>query len=222
VVLTVSDTGVGMSPETASRAFEPFFTTKEAGRGTGLGLSQVYGFVMQSGGHVRLESQLGLGTTVTIYLPRSDRPVAGDPPREPRRAGEVCGEAILVVEDDQGVRKYSVDALGDLGYRVLEAADAPAAMQLLRHHPEIALLFTDVILPGPMTGADIAAEARKLRAGMPVLFTTGYARDVIVPKGRLEKDVQLLPKPFSFDELATKIRQALDGDSGAAGQAGDD
>jgi PAS domain S-box-containing protein len=212
VLISVSDTGSGMDPETIRRAFEPFFTTKPVGQGTGLGLSQVYGFVKQSGGHVKIYSEVGQGTTIKMYLPRMER---SEEPQEGPSSGPVpegnAGETILVVEDDESVRSYSVDALRDLGYRVLEASDGPSALRLLETKTPVDLLFTDVVLPGGMTGAQIAAQARELRPGLKVLFTTGYARNAIFHHGRLDKGVQLITKPFSFSDLAGKVRDVLDG-----------
>jgi len=212
VLISVSDTGVGMEPETIKRAFEPFFTTKPVGQGTGLGLSQVYGFVKQSGGHIKIYSELGQGTTVKIYLPRLQRSVNEQDAHAsfPMPEGN-AHETILVVEDDDNVRTYSVDALRDLGYRVIEAPDGPSAIRLLETGTPVDLLFTDVVLPGGMTGAQVAAQARELRPGLKVLFTTGYARNAIFHHGRLDKGVQLITKPFSFSDLAAKVRDVLDG-----------
>ena len=211
VLISVSDTGVGMDADTIRRAFEPFFTTKPVGQGTGLGLSQVYGFVKQSGGHVKIYSEVGQGTTVKIYLPRLERSEEEHdaPASVPVPEGN-AGETILVVEDDDNVRNYSVDALRDLGYRVVEAADGPSALRLLETKTPVDLLFTDVVLPGGMTGAQVAAQARKLRPGLKILFTTGYARNAIFHHGRLDKGVQLITKPFSFTDLAAKVRDVLD------------
>jgi signal transduction histidine kinase len=212
VLISVSDTGVGMDAETMKRAFEPFFTTKPVGQGTGLGLSQVYGFVKQSGGHVKIYSEVGQGTTVKIYLPRLVRSEADPDPQAPVTLPEGSAtETILVVEDDNDVRTYSVEALRDLGYRVIEAADGPSALRLLETKTPVDLLFTDVVLPAGMTGAQVAAQAREKRPGLKVLFTTGYARNAIFHHGRLDKGVQLITKPFSFADLASKVRDVLDG-----------
>ena len=212
VLISVSDTGVGMDSETMRRAFEPFFTTKPVGQGTGLGLSQVYGFVKQSGGHVKIYSEPGEGTTVKIYLPRLERSEDEHDPQPSVPAPEgSTNETILVVEDDANVRSYSVEALRDLGYRVIEAADGPSALRLLQTKAPVDLLFTDVVLPGGLTGAQVAAQARELRPGLKVLFTTGYARNAIFHHGRLDKGVQLITKPFSFTDLAAKVRDMLDG-----------
>jgi CheY-like chemotaxis protein len=200
-----------MDAKTIAQAFEPFFTTKAVGKGTGLGLSQVYGFVKQSGGHVKIYSEIGQGTTVKLYLPRlaivgGGEEDADDLPN-PEAAQE---ETILVLEDDDDVRSYSVDSLRELGYRVLEAHDGPSALRLLERHPRVDLLFTDVVLPGGLTGAQVAAQARALRPTLKVLFTTGYARNAIIHHGRLDKGVQLIVKPFSFNDLAAKVRDVLD------------
>jgi len=210
ILICVSDTGTGMSKEVIARAFDPFFTTKPIGEGTGLGLSQVFGFVKQSGGHIKLYSEPGEGSTVKIYLPRLLGAQSVEEPEElmiePR--GEV-GETILVVEDEDDVRVYTCESLRDLGFTVLEAADGPTALRLLDHHPEVSLLFTDVGLPG-MNGSQLAGEAMRRRPGLKVLFTTAYARNAIVHQGRLDAGVQLLTKPFTRAQLATRIRDVLD------------
>jgi signal transduction histidine kinase len=213
VVIAVSDSGIGMPPEVLNRVFEPFFTTKDVGQGTGLGLSQVYGFIKQSGGHVKIYSEVGEGTTVKLYLPRflADAAVA-EKPAEPRpvRGGQ-RSETILVVEDEAEVRRLAVDTLDELGYRVLEAADAHSALQLLEREPTIHLLFTDVGLPGGMNGRQLADQARQRWPALKVLFTTGYARNAIVHHGRLDPGVQLIGKPFEAANLAYKVREMLDG-----------
>jgi PAS domain S-box-containing protein len=212
VVIAVTDNGSGMPADVLARAFDPFFTTKEVGKGTGLGLSQVYGFVRQSGGHVKLYSEPGQGTTVRIYLPRlREEPEAGwkaaaDPAIAP------CGhrELVLVVEDEPSVRQFSVDALEELGYRVLQADGAPAALRLLEGHPDVALLFTDIVMP-EVNGRKLADEVRQRRPDLPILFTTGYTRNAVVHQGVLDPDVELLGKPYTIDELARKVRDMLDG-----------
>jgi CheY-like chemotaxis protein len=183
------------------------------GKGTGLGLSQVYGFVKQSGGHVKIYSEVGHGTTVKIYLPRlaGEAAIAAEATDEHLLPEAAAAETVLVVEDDHDVRAYSVESLRELGYRVLEAHDGPSALRLLEQEPKIDLLFTDVVLPGGMTGAQVAAQARGLRPSLKVLFTTGYARNAIVHQGRLDSGVQLLTKPFNFEDLATRVRDILDG-----------
>ena len=211
VVICMTDTGTGMSKEVLGRAFEPFFTTKDVGQGTGLGLSQVYGFVKQSGGHIRIYTEEGDGTTVKIYLPRmmadcEDR----DVPLQTRVPGATGSETILLVEDEEGVRSYSRDVLRELGYTVIDAPDAHAALRLLDRHPEIQLLFTDVGLPKGMNGRQLADEACRRKPGLKVLFTSGYARNAIVHEGRLDHGVQLITKPFSYEALAEKLRAVLD------------
>ncbi|MEV4934952.1 hybrid sensor histidine kinase/response regulator [Sphingobium sp. LSP13-1-1.1] len=221
VLISVSDTGQGMDEDVLSHAIEPFFTTKEVGRGTGLGLSMVYGFIKQSGGHIRVYSERGHGTTVKIYLPRFYGPLPDNDTGTVSRATPVCGggETVLVCEDDDKVRAYTVDVLKELGYRVMEADNGAAALQALEMASEpIDLLFTDVILPGGMTGADIAQQARAQQPGLRILFATGYARNAIIHHGRLDPGVELLTKPFTYAELAAKVRDMLDRDD--ARQAG--
>jgi PAS domain S-box-containing protein len=211
VMLAISDNGVGMTAEVKGKAFDPFFTTKEIGQGTGLGLSQVYGFVKQSGGHVKIYSEVGEGTTIKIYLPRYHAVV--DEQEEEARQVAVRGakhETILVVEDDDDVRIYTTDTLRELGYTVLETANGQTALQVLDHHPEISVIFTDIGLPGGINGRRLAEEARKRRRGVKVLFTTGYARNAIVHDGRLDPGVELLPKPFTQVALAEKLRDIID------------
>jgi PAS domain S-box-containing protein len=212
VGISVSDTGVGMDEATIARVFEPFFTTKPVGRGTGLGLSQVYGFVKQSGGHVKIYSEVGEGTTVKIYLPRlaSAAPAESILDVEESAPEADAGETILVVEDDDDVRTYSVEILRELGYRVIEAHDGPSALRLLQRQARVDLLFTDVVLPSGMTGAQLADQAREARPGLKVLFTTGYARNAIIHQGRLDKGVRLITKPFAAGDLAAKVRDILD------------
>ena len=211
VMIAVSDTGTGMPPDVIAKAFDPFFTTKEIGKGTGLGLSQVYGFVKQSGGHVKIYSEPGQGTTIKVYLPRltaSDVGVETASIREPVPLGEIQ-EVVLVVEDEPLVRQFSVDALTALGYQVLEADGAPAALRLLDTHPNIALLFTDVVMPD-VNGAKLAEEARRRRPDLPVLFTTGYTRNAVVHNGVLDNGVELIGKPFTVEELATRVRAVIE------------
>ncbi len=210
VMIAVSDTGMGMTKEVLERAFEPFFTTKEVGHGTGLGLSQVYGLIKQSGGHVRVYSEAGEGSTVKLYLPRlageaSDDERAEHLPVPASRAGEM----ILVVEDDENVRTATRDMLRELGYRVITAVDGASALRLVGERPEIRLLFTDVGLPGGMNGRQLADAARTTRPELPVLFTTGYARNAIVHHGRLDPGIHLLSKPFTYAELADKLSRLL-------------
>lgn len=213
VMIAVADTGHGMDRATLERVFEPFFTTKEVGKGTGLGLSQIYGFVRQSSGHVKIYSEVGEGTTAKIYLPRymgaDDKPDADLPSRDADRA--IGAECILVVEDDDALRVHSVESLRELGYRVLEAANGAAALEVLGRAQHIDLLFTDIVMPGGLNGRQLADAAMRCRPGLKVLFTTGYTRNAIVHHGRLDPGVQLIGKPFSFEELGAKIRALLDG-----------
>ena len=212
VAIYVSDTGTGMSRDVMERAFEPFFTTKDVGAGTGLGLSQVYGFVKQSGGHVKIDSEVGKGTTVKLYLPRlhaaADEDAASVQHVPP--PSSQTSEMILVVEDDEGVRNHTLESLHDLGYRTLAAGNGRMALALLREHPEIQLLFTDVVLPDGMNGQQLAEEARRQRPDLKVLMTTGYARNAILHRGQVDPSVQLITKPFSYAVLAAKIRSILD------------
>ena len=214
VMLAVSDTGVGMSRETAERAFEPFFMTKGAGRGTGLGLSTVYGFVKQSNGHTEIESEPGTGTTLRIFLPAAAAGETGDiqgaesPPLDAAARG--AGETILVAEDDAGERGYVVDALRELGYSVMEADDAAAALAIITQADlRIDLLLTDVVMPG-MNGRALADRARVVMPNIRVLFMTGYSQDAIVHQGRLDPDIELLEKPFRRETLAVRVRAILD------------
>ncbi|MBY0336308.1 MAG: response regulator [Acetobacteraceae bacterium] len=209
VLVCVSDTGTGMPPEILGQAFEPFFTTKPAGQGTGLGLSQVYGFAKQSGGHTAIYSEPGQGTTVRLYLPRTlqaepARPLPG-PDAEPRTEAAT----ILLLEDDAMVRDFATTALEEAGHRVLAAADGAAALALLDRHPDIALLFTDVVLGPEMNGREVADAARARRPDLPVLFTTGYTRNAIIHHGRLDADVTLLSKPYTAAELAAAVARRL-------------
>ncbi len=210
VRITVADNGSGMPPEVIAKAFDPFFTTKKVGQGTGLGLSQVYGFVKQSAGHVNIDSTPGQGTTVTLYLPRRRVDVAPSPPagREDNRALSGGRELVLVVEDEPGVRQFSIEALTELGYPVLAAEGAATALTLLDRHPDIALLFTDVVMP-EVNGRQLADEALRRRPALKVLFTTGYSRNALENDGVLDPDVHLIGKPFTLEELALRVRAVL-------------
>ncbi len=210
--IAVSDTGTGMTPEVLEHAFEPFYTTKEVGRGTGLGLSQVYGFVRQSGGHVEIYSEVGLGTTVKMYFPRANAGdgIAGGDKSPLESAAPHGSETILIVDDDEDVRSYSANAAHYLGYAVLEANSAASAMEILEQQPDIGLMFTDVGLPG-MNGCALAEAAKATRPALKVVFTSGYARAAIANLGLLEPNVRFLPKPFGIESLAKTLRAALDG-----------
>ena len=210
VMIAITDTGTGMSQEVVAKAFDPFFTTKEVGKGTGLGLSQVYGFVKQSGGHVRIYSEIGEGTTIKIYLPKAgEGALATEVDAHVQALTGDEREVILVVDDEPAVRQFSVDALSELGYRVLEAESGVAALQLLRLHADVVLLFTDIVMP-EMNGRKLADEALVLRPGLRVLYTTGYTRNAVVHNGVVDKGVALIGKPFTIDELAAKVRALLD------------
>ena len=208
-MISVTDTGVGMSLEIASRAFEPFFSTKEQGKGTGLGLSQVFGFVKQSHGHVKIYTELGHGTTVKLYLPRLVQSGAEAQAKlhssEPRTTR---GELVLVVEDEAAVRQMSMEALRELGFAVLCTESPSDALQILADNEDVALLFTDVVMPG-MNGRELAKQALAMRPKLKVLYTTGYSRNAIVHNGVLDPDTFLLAKPFTIDELAAKLEQIL-------------
>jgi len=211
VMLAVTDTGTGMTPEVKAKAFDPFFTTKDIGHGTGLGLSQVYGFVKQSRGHIKIYSEIGEGTTIKLYMPRAHSAAEIDAKEnaQPLPRGST-GETILVVEDDADVRAYTCDTLRELGYVVVEAESGPAALGLLEANPQIRLLFTDIGLPGGMNGRQLADESRRRRPDLKVLFTTGYARNAIIHGGRLDPGVELITKPFSQAALASKLRDIFD------------
>jgi signal transduction histidine kinase/CheY-like chemotaxis protein len=209
VMVAVTDTGAGMSGEVLSNAFEPFFTTKPAGQGTGLGLSQVYGFTKQSSGHVKIYSEKGQGTTVKIYLPRhtAAAPIVETAPA-PDASASSMAYTILVVEDEDGVRRFTVDALRELGFRVVEADGADAALQRLDDDVDIALMITDVVMPG-VHGRKLADEAVRRRPALKVLFMTGYTSNAVVHNGVLDPGVALITKPFTTAQLAAKIEQAL-------------
>ena len=214
VMIAICDTGVGMTPQVIAKAFEPFFTTKPVGKGTGLGLSQVYGFAKQSGGHAAIYSEPGLGTTIKVYLPRimSSNLTSNDAaPIIPMIAeAPARGLTVLVVEDEDGVRAFSVAALEEAGYKVLAADDGPGGLSLLDANPEVKLLFTDVVLKGPLNGRKVADEALRRRPGLKVLFTTGYTRNAIVHHGRLDEGVDLIGKPFTAGALTQKVRRVLE------------
>lgn len=210
VSLAVSDTGMGMSAEVRQRAFEPFFTTKERGAGSGLGLSMVYGFVKQSGGHVQLYSEPGLGTTVRIYLPVLAKKMEPENADEDARA-EVMGEGerILVVEDDDQVRNISVRRLKEIGYAVTEAQNGPEALAVLQSGETVDLLFTDIVMPGGMNGIDLARAARRQRPELKILFTSGYSGQAALEDAVLTSNADWLAKPYKTHQLASKLRELL-------------
>jgi CheY-like chemotaxis protein len=209
VMLAVSDNGTGMSQDVLDKVFEPFFTTKEVGKGSGLGLSMVYGFVKQSGGHIRIYSEIGHGTTIKLYLP----PARGQVEAAPAAPAPLPhgNETIMVVEDDALVRNFVTTQLQSLGYRTVGAANGPAALNLIEGGQPFDLLFTDVIMPGGLSGRELAEKALKLRPGIKVLYTSGYTDNAIVHQGRLDPGVLLLTKPYRKSQLANMIRRALTG-----------
>jgi PAS domain S-box-containing protein len=209
VLIAVTDTGVGMTPEQISKAFEPFFTTKGAGLGTGLGLAQVYGFTKQSGGHARIYSEAGYGTTVKLYLPRYGGPLEHTKPRPSDTVplGK-AHETVLVVEDEGRMRQLMADGLRELGYPVIEADSASAALTTLEAHPEIALLFTDVVMPNT-DGRKLADEAMRRHPNLKVLYTTGFARNGIIHSGTIDAKAHFIAKPFTLEDLARKVREVL-------------
>lgn len=217
VAICVSDTGAGMSNEVAAQAFEPFFTTKGVGKGTGLGLSQVFGFVKQSGGHIAIYSEIGEGTTVKLYLPRHIGPAAvrSEPETNEAVPHGKSSEVILVVEDEDRVRHFAVDALRELGYTVVSASNGFDGLDIIRDQPRLSLLLTDIVMPR-MNGRQLADEARKILPGLRVLYTTGYTRNAVVHNGILDPGVALLAKPFTIAQLALRVRAILDGQSDPA------
>ncbi len=213
VMLAVSDTGTGMPADVVARAFEPFFTTKETGKGSGLGLAMVYGFVKQSGGHVKIYSEPGVGTTIKLLLPEVSYEVAAAEVETRDRGGERMRgcEKILVVEDEPEVRALVCRVLGALGYQILDAADGPAGLALIEQHQDICLLFTDVVLPGGLNGPELARRAMALRPDLRVLYTSGYTGNAIQQLEALQTPVHLITKPYSTDDLAEQVRKAIDG-----------
>ena len=222
VMLAISDSGTGMPRDVIERAFEPFFTTKPTGMGTGLGLSVVYGFAKQSGGHAKIYSEIGEGTTIKLYLPRlteqRDLPAwSAEVSPAPRRVNSAGGtETILLVEDEDEVRRFASEVLSEEGYRVHAAGDAASALRILESEPAIVMLFTDVVLPGGMNGRQLAERALQLRPNLKVLYATGYTRNAIIHQGRLDANVELLTKPFTAGTLTRKVRAILDGKPSAA------
>jgi PAS domain S-box-containing protein len=211
VAVIVSDSGAGMPPEVVERVFEPFFTTKEVGRGTGLGLSMVYGFVKQSRGHVKIYSEVGHGTSIKLYLPRATDAEArpSEDPAAPvaHKGGD---ETVLVVEDSSAVRKVAVSMLRGLGYRVREAEDGKAALAILREPGAIDLLFTDLVMPNGIDGQELLVMAREQRPGLKALFTSGYSEHFLKGRGATDRSVPLLGKPYRAHQLAEAVRKALD------------
>ncbi|WP_288585925.1 ATP-binding protein, partial [uncultured Methylobacterium sp.] len=209
--LCVSDTGAGMPPEVVARAFDPFFTTKPMGEGTGLGLSMIYGFAKQSGGQVRIASEVGSGTTVCLYLPRHCGEADGDgsvPERRPM-APAVAGETVLIVDDEPTVRMLVSDVLSELGYTAVEATDGAGGLRVLQSDARVDLLVTDVGLPGGMNGRQLADAARASRPGLKVLFITGFAETALFDNDRIEPGMAVLTKPFAVDVLAARIREMI-------------
>ena len=210
VMVAVSDTGIGIAPENLDKVFEPFYTTKSKDKGTGLGLAMVYGFAKQSFGHVNVYSEVGQGTTIRLYLPRSPEEHAQHTLASHTRLEHPSGqESILVVEDDELVRSYVTAQLQASGYQVISASNGQQALEIIQGEQKIDLLFTDVVMPGGMTGRDLSDTAQRIRPGLKVLYTSGYTENSIVHHGRLDAGVMLLTKPYSREELMTKIHQAL-------------
>jgi CheY-like chemotaxis protein len=201
-----------MPPEVLEHAFEPFYTTKEVGKGSGLGLSMVYGFMKQSGGHIAIYSEVGLGTTVRLYLPAHDPAIAAAASAESAVAGELPRgqETVLVAEDDAFVRAFVVGALEELGYRVIAAKDGHEALALLARDLVADLLFTDIVMPGGMNGWELAEHARRTVPTLKVLFTSGYALETLAARGRIDADTPILNKPFRKIDLARRLREVLD------------
>jgi CheY-like chemotaxis protein len=209
VMLAVSDTGQGIAPEHLELVFQPFFTTKDKGKGTGLGLAMVYGFVKQSAGHINIYSEQGHGTAVKLYLPRAMGSANANPEPAERVMPTGGKETILVVEDDEMVRRYACQQLRSLGYRVIDVDNGVEALALIHQHDGVDLLFTDVVMPGGMNGRALADAARLHRPGLRVLYTSGYTENAIVHHGRLDPGVLLLAKPYRLVELARAVRSAL-------------
>jgi CheY-like chemotaxis protein len=213
VMIAVSDSGSGMTPEVLARAFDPFFTTKEVGKGSGLGLSQVYGFAKTAGGHVKIYSELGIGTTVKLYLPKSsDRTAVPEIGTETASLRPASGhETILVVEDDEEVLGVASESLRELGYRVVTAGNAAQALEILRGDQPVDLLLSDVIMPGGMNGVQLTVEARRIRPELKVLLTSGYTAAALSLEHGLPDNLNVVEKPYRREELAKKLRLVIGG-----------
>ena len=212
-MIRVSDCGTGMTPAVLARAFDPFFTTKEVGKGSGLGLSQVYGFAKTAGGHVTIESELGIGTTVKLYLPKSsDRPIIAETGDETTSLGPASyRETILIVEDDEEVLIVAAENLRELGYQVETAVNAAQALDVLKGDHSVDLLFSDVIMPGGMNGVQLAVEARRIRPTLKVLLTSGYTAAALSREHGLPDNLNVVEKPYQREELAKKLRLVIGG-----------
>jgi CheY-like chemotaxis protein len=210
VQLSISDSGTGMPPDVRDRVFEPFFTTKEKGRGTGLGLAMVYGFVKQSGGHVTIYSEVGHGTTINLYLPRADGASVEDAAGAKKADTDTrARETILVVEDDERVRQLTIKRLKLIGYQVLEAHDGPSALEMLRRGDEVDLVFTDLIMPGGLSGREVAIRAREMKPGIKVLLTSGYAEELVHGDELQRERLKVLRKPYQQADLVAALRDVL-------------
>ena len=221
VMFAITDTGKGMDAATSMRALDPFFTTKPVGEGTGLGLPQVYGFVKQTGGHLKIYSEVDEGTTIKLYLPRE----LGDVFSQPRQAAALAltgTETVLLVDDDEIVRATVASMLESLGYEVLTAPSGVEALSILENGTAIALLFTDVVMPGPISGRKLAERAVEINPAIKILFTSGYTENSIVHNSRLDTGVEFLSKPFDRERLAIKVRRVLDGPAKKTGDSGPD
>ena len=211
VMIAMSDNGEGISKDVLRHVFEPFFTTKETGKGSGLGLSMVYGFVKQSKGHINIYSEEGHGTTIKIYIPRAEANHE-DPVRHTIRSKAIPSgdETILLVEDDDGVRQIAMNILSSLGYQVLHAESGPEALKVLTEHNDIALLFTDIVMPGGITGAELAERARINNPNLKVLYASGYTATTVVDFGLLDQSDDVLSKPYTKERVAQEVRDVLD------------
>jgi CheY-like chemotaxis protein len=199
-----------MTPEVAAKAFDPYFTTKDVGKGTGLGLSQVMGFVKQSAGHIKIYSEVGSGTAVKVYLPRyfGDEEEVVPPPAEQSAVLEFAKARVLIVEDEDRMRAFVEEAFRELGFEVVSASNGVAGLRLLDSHSDVALLFTDVVMPD-MNGRRLADEALRRRPSLRVIFTTGFSRNAVIHNGVLDKDVSFLAKPFTLDQLTAKVHEVM-------------